>query len=127
MISREDTRRDRIRAVKERRDSMAKAAAAWMSARELRQTRQDRGDGTAGQGATVRNITGPVEIIILPLQSRGIEFWLVAAWAAGTTVEYYTRMSESSALRVADGLEKKYTVAPTVSGPSPEEVIELLD
>src|SRR4051812_14611904 len=106
-ISREDTRRDRLRATKDRKQSKIQAAREWMVARESRRERQRK---LEGEVATIRNLDGPVEIIILPLHLKGVEFWLVAAWAAGHAVEYCTRMSEASAIRMADQWEKKYSV-----------------
>lgn len=101
MISREDTRRDRVRAARDKRERISAAAVAWRSAREYKKVER------AGGEATVRT-AGPVQIIVLPVIRHGVEFWVIAAWAGGHAVEFYSRMGEIAALQLAERIERKY-------------------
>lgn len=103
-VARSDTRRDRIRATREKKAKLARAAAAWAAAREGRSQEEE----LAG-GSIFSTTAGPVTILACPISQHGIELWIVMAVAGGKVVEYTTRMSEWSILREADLLSRKYS------------------
>lgn len=116
-VSREDTRWDRVRATRERRARISAAATTWQEAREYRRI-------TRGDGDITRRPIGIAEVVMMPLIRHGVEFWLIAVRAAGNTVEYYTRMGEDSAFRLAERLEQKYSQVAGAAVP-PADRIEI--
>lgn len=102
--SREDTRSDRRKAIREKREKIARASAAWTAARDAR-----REEAEDSAGLVFTSTAGAVSVIRCPVTKDGFDFWVIMVVTAGKVIEYTTRMSEEYAVFESDRLQKKYT------------------